>query len=302
MDPYGPSVRHVDVFMRGDYRVPVTWMLDPLPVAWLSISPANGTLNKDHPDARLNITIDWASVPKDFNSTVLVGIRSTPARYPYFDQIQIPVLNFQAPTSFTGFPESAGYISIEAPHFSPSNTTTTDAHNETTTPISLVHIPHLGTRSTSGALALRPFLPARANPAAAKAASAIYPIYLFTPSADLTATIYINAGLDTDPDLKMEFSLTLDSQPANFTRVLGEYVENPNAGAVPPEWMDHVEDQVWTKRVRLGRVEVGEHRLVWRVNSPEVYLEKIVVDTGGKVVDSYLGPPETGRVEGRRVL
>jgi hypothetical protein len=304
MDLYGPSVRHVDVFMRGDYRVPVTWVLDPLPVSWLSITPANGTLNKDHPDARLNVTIDWASVPKDFNSTLLVGVRSTPARYPYFDQIQIPVLNFQAPASFAGFPESAGYISIEAPHFSPSasNDTTTTTTNNTTAPISLTHIPHLGTRSTSGALALRPFLSARADPTAAKAASAIYPIYLFTPSADLTATIYINAGLDTDPDLKMEFSLTLDAQPANFTRVLGEYVENPHAGAVPPEWMDHVEDQVWTKTVSLGRVEAGEHRLVWRVNSPEVYLEKIVVDTGGKVGDSYLGPPETGRVDGGKVL
>ncbi|KAH6617360.1 hypothetical protein F5144DRAFT_615986 [Chaetomium tenue] len=258
MDPYGPSVRHVDVFMRGDYRVPLSWALDPLPVPWLSITPTNGALNKDHPDARLNITVDWPSVPKDFNDTLLVGIRSTPARYPYFDQIHIPVLNFQAPPSFTGFPESAGYISIEAPHFlpPPNNATTTadNTHNNTTTPIALIPIPHLGTRSTSGALALRPFLAARANPTAAQSASATYPIYLFTPSANLTATIYINAGLDTDPNLKMAFSLTLDDQPAHFTRVLGEYVENPHAGAIPPEWMEGVADQVWVKRVGLGRI------------------------------------------------
>jgi hypothetical protein len=297
MDPYGPRVRHVDVFMRGDYRVPVNWALDPLPVPWLSISPLNGTLNKDHPDERLNITIDWPSVPADFNATLLVGIRSTPARYPYFDQIHIPVLNARAPASFAGFPESAGYISIEAPHFCKFS-----QRNSTTNPssevqeVSFTHIPHLGTRSTSGSIALRPFLAARESLAHATAAQAVYPIYLFRGAADLTATVYINAGLDTDPGLKMAFSLTLDDQPANFTRVLGDYIDVPSAGAMPPEWSEQVMDQVWTKTVRLGRVDEGEHRLVWRVNSPEVYLEKVVVDIGGTLGRSYLGPPETERV------
>ncbi|KXX76158.1 hypothetical protein MMYC01_207363 [Madurella mycetomatis] len=302
MDPYGPRVRYVDVFMRGDHRVPIDWALDPLPVPWLSISPANGTLNRDRPDQRLNITIDWSSVPEDFNSTVLVGIRSTPARYPYFDQIRIPVFNFRAPSTFTGFPESAGYISIEAAHFSPQAGNRT-SNSTGSGGVSLTAIPNLGTRSESGALALRPFLAAREDLTAAQAATAVYPIYLFHPSADLMATVYINAGLDTDPRLKMAFSLTLDDASANFTRVLGEYVENPHAGAIPPEWLDHVADQVWTKTVRLGRAEAGRHELVWRANSPEVYLEKIVVDvTGGAVRASYLGPPETGRVVEGRVV
>lgn len=298
MDPYGPAIRHVEVFMRGDYRVPIEWALDPLPVPWLTITPLNGTLNKDRPDERLNITVDWPSVPANYNSTLRVGIRSTPARYPYFDQIHIPVLNFRAPASFTGFPESAGYISIEAPHFlPPPNNTNTNTNTEP----SFVPIPNLGTRTQSGSLALRPFHAARANSTASKLSAAIYPIYLFSPSPSLTATIYINAGLDTDPNSKMEYSLTLDDQPANFTRVLGEYIDVPPAGRMPPEWLGSVQDQVWTKRVDLGRVGKGRHRLVWRVNSPEVYLEKIVVETArGKVGGSYLGPPETGWVEGVR--
>ena len=37
----------------------------------------------------------------------------------------------------------------------------------------------------------------------------------------------------------------------------------------------------------------GEHKVRWAVNSPEVYLEKIVFDTRGGVRESYLGPPET---------
>ncbi|KAL2196047.1 hypothetical protein P885DRAFT_61245 [Corynascus similis CBS 632.67] len=308
MSPYGPPVRHVDVFMRGDYRVPINWALDPLPVPWLSISPANGTLHKDRPDERLNVIIDWPSVPADFNSTLLVGIRSTPARYPYFDQIHIPVLNARVPETFAGFPESTGYISIEAPHFfpasyhpAPGHDTNTDADTDVDA-VSFVHIPHLGTRSESGSIALRPFHAARDSLTRAKSAHATFPIYLFSrPSAaGLTATVYVTAGLDTDPDpgRRMEFSLTLDGEPANFTRLLGDYIDVPSAGLMPPEWTGQVADQVWTRTVWLGEADPGAHELVWRTNSPEVYLEKIVIDCTGAGVagKSYLGPPETQRV------
>ncbi|KAL2270519.1 hypothetical protein VTJ83DRAFT_2703 [Remersonia thermophila] len=303
MDPYGPSVRYVELFHRGDHRVPIEWSLDPLPVPWLTITPANGTLHKTHPDQRLAITIDWPSVPPSFNDTVLVGIRSRPSRIPYFDLLRIPVLNLRAPPDFTGFPESAGYVSIEAPHLDLMLSTTAPANDTSRrslslAPVGFAHVPHLGTRSASGSIALRPFRAAREDPASARAAAAVFPFYLFSGAERLEATVYINAGLDTDPALKMEFSLTVDAAPANFTRVLGDYVDVPAAGAMPPEWMPQVMDQVWTKKVNLGKVEAGERWLVWRTNSPEVYLEKIVLDTGGRVGASYLGPPETRWVEG----
>lgn len=291
MDPFGPQVRHVDLFMRGNYRIPVHWSLDPIPVDWLSITPMNGTLSRDtQMDQRLNVTVDWTRVPDGFNSTVLVGVRSTPARYPYFDQIRVPVQNFRPGTGAFGFPETAGYISIEGPHFQRAQPASSSES------IHFEVIPHLGSRTESGSIALRPFSAARASISSATAASVEYGIYLFSSTPALEATVHINAGLDTDPKLKMEFSLTLDDAPANFTRVLGTYITNPYAGDIPPEWLDHVADQVWTKRVNLGPVGPGQHRLVWRANSPEVYLEKIVVDVRGGVKPSYLGPPETFRL------
>lgn len=289
LTPYSPA-RHVDLFMRSNHRVPISWSLDPIPVPWLTITPSSGTLSRETAsDARLNITVDWSAVPQNYNSTVRVGIRSTPARYPYFDQIQIPILNFLVPPSdalSNTFPEVDGIISIEGPHFSsrPSSSNSTP---------SFTIFPHLGSRSSSGSVALRPFSLARTSQA--KDISATYSIYLFTPSPALEITVYINSGLDTDPNLKMQYSLTLDNKPANFTRVLGDYIKNPYAGDIPPEWMDHVADNVWTKKVRIeGPVAKGRHELVWRVNSPEVYLEKIVVDTSGgkKLKGSYLGPGE----------
>ena len=295
LDPYGPPSRHIDLFMRGDHRIPISWSLDPLPVPWLSITPTTGTLNHPtHPDQRLNITISWPNVPPNFNDTLLVGIRSTPAPYPYFDQIHIPVRNFPLPpdTPPSTFPETDGIISIEAPHFQPQPNLSITFHP----------IPHLGSRTESGSIALRPFDTSRSDLSTSLSSSAIYSIYLFAPSPSLTATIYINSGLDTDPKLKMKFSLTLDDGPANFTRVLGDYIKHPNAGDIPPEWMNQVADGVWTKTVQLGKVGKGLHELVWRVNSPEVYLEKIVLDTGrGGLRASYLGPPETWRTGGDAV-
>ncbi|KAK4224458.1 hypothetical protein QBC38DRAFT_514907 [Podospora fimiseda] len=286
LTPYSPS-RHVDLFMRGNHRVPISWTLDPIPVPWISITPSSGTLSRETgSDTRLNISVDWSQVPSNYNSTVKVGIRSTPARYPYFDQFHIPILNLEVPFSDATpntFPETDGIISIEAPHFASASNSTP----------SFTSFPYLGSRSNSGSVSLRPFSSARTP--AAKESFVKYSIYLFTPSPALEVTVYINSGLDTDPKLKMQFSLTLDSQPANFTRVLGDYIKNPYAGDIPPEWMDHVADNVWTKKVRIeGPIPAGRHDLVWRVNSPEVYLEKLVVDTkeGKALKGSYLGPEE----------
>lgn len=289
MDTHGPSSRHVDVFHRGDHRVPIDWALDAVPVDWMTVLPSSGTLDKEQSVERLNVSIDWDSVPEGFNETIEIGITATPAEYPYFDLIRVPVLDRRVPSDFIGFPETGGYISIESPHF--------QRKSEEDDAVSFSAIPYLGTRSESGSLAVRPYDAAR-SPAAAKAAWVEYDIYLFDDSDEVTATVYITSGLETDPTSKMEYSLTLDSAPLNMTRVLDDYVSEDHIGDVPPVWIEQVIDQVWTIQVDLGAVKAGEHTLRWAVNSPEVYLEKLVVDIQKGVKPSYLGPPETRLVTG----
>ena len=114
MDRYGPPSRRVELFHRGDYGVPIDWALEEIPVPWLTITPGAGQVNQDHAIELLNVTVDWERVPSGFNDTVEVGITSTPAEYPYFDLIRIPVWNTRVPDDFAGFPETAGYISMEA--------------------------------------------------------------------------------------------------------------------------------------------------------------------------------------------
>lgn len=291
MNPYGPPLRTVDLFMRGDYRTPLRWELGEIPVNWLKIIPRSGILNQSQYEQRLNTTIDWDKVPKLYNETVNIEVTSSPSPYPYIDFIRVPVQNQVVSTDFSGFPETAGYISIEGPHFQKSSKMTT---NSTSDSVAFEHIPFLGTRTESGSIALRPYKVSRASLSRSTSAYVEYSIYLFNHTAGLNATVYINACLDTDPNLLMEFSLTLDDDPQSFMRVLGD---PKNAGDVPPEWMSDVPNQVWTKKVPLGSVAAGKHTLRWSVNSPEVYLEKIVLDTHGGVKESYLGPPETMLVD-----
>ena len=284
MDPYGPQTRNIELFHRGDHRVPINWMLGEMPEPWISIQPLSGTLANDLSVERLNVTIDWDSVPERFNDTVEIEIAATPSEYPYFDLIHVPVLKTAAPDKYVGFPETAGFISIESPHFQRHS-----AFNET---VYFETIPYLGSRTESGCLALRPYKEARQNDTALRA-WVEYDIYLFTNSESTKATVYLTTGLETDPQLKMQYSLSLDSAAVNMTRVLGDYISEDYVGDVPPVWMTQVMDQVWTLEVDLGPIEAGTHTVRWSVNSPEIYLEKIVLNTHDGLKPSYLGPPET---------
>ncbi|KAK1461840.1 hypothetical protein CCUS01_01430 [Colletotrichum cuscutae] len=290
MEPHGPKSRLIKLFHRGDHRKPINWTLE-VPYPWVVVPSTFGVLSDDKPEERIEVSIDWDSVPIEFDETVSIRVKWDPA--PYFDLIHIPVLNHRAPEGFVGFPETAGLISIEGPHYQRAS-----SESESDAGVAFTHIEHLGSRSESGSVALRPFTAARQSTEAARAAWVDYDIYILSNiSKAINATVYINGALDTDPNLPMELSLALvddgaeGSGPANFTRVLGDPA---TPGDTPPEWNDNVADHVWTKVVQLPRMGVGKHTLRWQVNSPEVYLEKMVLAVNRTIAESYLGPPETG--------
>ncbi|KAL4983177.1 hypothetical protein BDW68DRAFT_181856 [Aspergillus falconensis] len=280
MDRYS-SDKYVELFHRGDHRIPISFNLS-VPYDWIKFSSTSGTLSRNNPQQRLDISIVWSAVPGDFNEDLLIGVHYD--TLPYFDNFIIPVQNLPAPPeSFHGFPATGGYISIEAAHYQRASKGI----------VRFTTIPYLGTRTESGTITLRPYSVARNSNSSALSASVEYDIYLFNRTDTLMATVYFTQNLDTDPDVAMQYSLSLDSSSANFTRLLAQ----PEvAGGLPEVWTDEIENSVWTRKVDLGSVDAGAHTLIWRVNSPEVYLEKIVLDTGNAVKESYLGPPETKMV------
>ncbi|KAI0532333.1 hypothetical protein GGR58DRAFT_517801 [Xylaria digitata] len=282
IDPYGKGTWTVDLFHRGDYRIPIEWEVD-IPYDWITFTPSSGALSMNQSEQRVNISIDWSAVPEDLDENV--GVRINYDHSPWFDLIHLPVVNHKVPDGFVGFPETSGIISIEAPHF----------QRKSEGNITFQHIPYLGTRTDSGSLALRPYKGARVSEDVARDAWAEYDIYLFDAVSALTATVYVNGALDTDPTLLMRYSLTLsnDGKPANFTRLLGDPAQ---PGDTPPNWRTTVADHVWIRNVTLGDAGEGKYTLRWQTNSPEVYLEKIVLNTRNGLKSSYLGPPETRRL------
>ncbi|KAI1268054.1 glycoside hydrolase family 115 protein [Xylariaceae sp. FL1019] len=279
MDPYGKGVWSVELFHRGDYRIPIQWEVD-LPYDWITFSPMSGELSSDQLEQQVNVSIDWSAVPENFEEDI--GVRINFDTSPFFDLVHLPISNYKAPDDFIGFPETGGIISIEAPHF----------QRRSDDDVGFQTIPFLGTRSDSGSLVLRPYVDARASQEDAENAWVDYDIYLYNDTDSVTATLYMTSGLDTDPTLPMSYSLILsdDETQANFTQLL----ETPDsAGDLPGDWRTTVADQVWIRNVTLGEVAQGKHTVRWQTNSPEVYLEKIVLDIRDALKYSYLGPPET---------
>lgn len=280
---YGPQSRTAEIYHRGDERVAVNWTVSN-EYDWLNISPLHGQISSSVPQQVLDVSVDWSRVPAGYNDTVNVTV-TWDAR-PYFDLLHIPVQNVEVPQDFHGFPESSGLISIEAPHFQRQSATP----NST---LGFTAISFLGTRSDSGVIAIRPYAAARQSPAESCSTYVEYQIYLFEDSPAMNATLYVTAGLDTDPTLPMRYSLSLDNATASPVRVL----EEPKLpGDLPESWLGEVANSVWTRNVTLGPVSKGSHILRWSVNSPELYLEKIVLATRKPLGKSYLGPPETLRV------
>ncbi|KAI7213106.1 glycoside hydrolase family 115 protein [Hortaea werneckii] len=282
LDRYGPQTRTVEMFHRGDYRTPINWTITN-DYDWLKIAPMSGQVSHAQSQQTVAVSVDWDNAPADVNDTMNVTIRWD--AQPYFDILQVSVRNSKAPANFHGFPQAADGISIEGPHFQRQQTVS-DGN------VAFETIPYLGTRSTSGAIALRPYVAAREPSFDLQSTYVEYDIFLFDASPGLNATVYITPGLDTDPNLPMKYSLSLDGAEANFTRLL----EEPEvAGDLPDGWEDEVANAVWTRTVSLGPAEPGKHTLRWSVTSPEVYLEKLVLAVDAEVRESYLGPPESRR-------
>jgi len=297
LSPYSPATQFIDVYGRGDYRIPIEWSIEP-PESWVLLNGSkdsiSGRISEDVPQQRIEVTIDWDSVPADFNETL--DMRIDFDTLPRFDLIRVPILNMRVPDDFVGFPADGGLISIEAPHYQRLSNDGEDASDDEC--VKYTVLPYLGSRSNSGSLALRPYKAARADEDAARDTWVEYDIYLFAEEAELNATIYVTSGLDTDPTMPMEWSLLLDGEAQNGTEWSRVLDDPDDPGDTPPGWYDTVADQVWIRNATFGTVSSGEHTLRWRTNSPEVYLEKIVLYHGIELPTSYLGAPETIKLGG----
>lgn len=276
LDPYGPTERYIDVYMKGPGST--TFQVTPTE-SWVSANPSSGTLHANgKSDQRVLFSVDWSAAPAG-SSMVIINITNSNNDYGSFDMpiAWLPVNKTQAPDSFSGFVESDGHISMEAEHTS-SNTSNGD--------IAYSVIPNYG-RTLSGVT----LYPVTADSQKAPASPRLtYSFYAFTHAPMANVTVYLGTSLNTIPDRPLKYAVALDDGKPTTIQPVPTYT----LGALPEMWYDGVANSVFTNTTTAA-VKPGAHELHLWALEPGVVFQKIVVDLGG-VRSSYLGPPESQQI------
>jgi hypothetical protein len=264
--------RYVDVFNRGslpfDFKATVS-------APWITLSSASGRVEKD---VRVWVDVDWNKAPagEASGSVTLSGAGG---------DVAVSV-RARKPTSLTratldGFVENAGYVSIEAEHF----TKKTDAGASR-----WIRIEDFG-HTLSGMRATAPVDTAALTPGV-DAPSLEYRMYLFTPgSASVKLTVAPTLNFQPNRPLRVALGFD-DAAPQIVTLVPAGY----NANNGNRDWEASVRDNARYSTTSHAIAAEGYHTLkIWMVD-PAVVVQKIVVNTPASAnAQSYLGPPETYR-------
>ena len=172
-----------------------------------------------------------------------------------------------------GFVESNGYISMEAANFSENNQVNSRGWQL---------IPNLG--RTGSAMASYPHVPTQQelsenNPYLA------YNFHNFS-SGDAEVEFYLSPTLDFRNQGGLKFAVSVDDREPEVINMHEQTEDN---------WNTSVANNVTKVRTTIN-LEPGNHSLkVWAIESG-VVVQKIVIRTGENR-DSYLGPPESAKVE-----
>ncbi|KIW01733.1 hypothetical protein, variant [Verruconis gallopava] len=267
LSPYGPKTRYFEIYHRG--TIPFSWRAKPQ-YSWIKLDKYEGELSPDDNDTRVTISIDWDDVPQNLFETAYIEVIGTVDGY---EKVVVPVRKQYAPDDFTGFVESAGYVSI-------------DAGNWVEKPYML--LPSMG-RPLAGSVTL----PNEINFGDIDSVPFLrYNIFTFSEHENAVLELQFNMTLDTDTTGFMEYDFRWDGGQVHTFRLTED-----EAGGLPKYWDEAVQDCVWKKNHTVGRVRRGEHTIEVKLKAANMCLEKVVLNIGG-LRPTYLGPSESHFVEG----
>ncbi len=271
LDAFNRPRRYIDVFNRG--REPFPFQVTAS-APWIVIDRASGTVSNEQ---RVWVTIDWSKAPVgSLTGTVRI---SGAAKEPVL--VGLRAFNPAASLRGTvhGFVESDGCIAIEAEHFTAKRDTTA-ARWEL--------LPDHG-RIGSAMTTFPVTAPAAKPPENAPCLE--YAVHLFS-SGKIEVLLLLSPSLNYDPERGVRIGVSFDSAAPEILTVVPK---NYTAGDGNRDWEESVKDSI--RAIKSAHVlATGPHTLkVWMVD-PGVALQRVLVNTGG-LRPSYLGPPESFRVE-----
>lgn len=278
--PFTPK-RWLDIFSMGTNTF--DWNITTEP--FIKLSQSAGTIAPDGDDVRVYVDVDWSKVPDGYGNKVALNISSS---QDYGTQYSRPTVNVivnktSVPSSFNGFVESAGQVSIEAEHY----TRLTPSGNLTYT-----LLPAYG--RTLSALKLSDHLAEGLSPTSAPTLE--YDFYTFTSTTSakgLNLTLILSPTLNVNPKKPLAYVAQIDDMETKRR----QYVIDQKQPDFPVGWGTAVAQNAWLNTTNWGQVSPGKHTLkLWLVEA-NVVLQKIVLDLGG-VTYSHNGPPESFRAGG----
>ncbi|KAI0651150.1 hypothetical protein C8Q79DRAFT_1004466 [Trametes meyenii] len=283
LDPFVPAGnRYVDVGAGGPSPFTFTVTANK---PWLKISPTNGSISPSSPEQRVFLSVDWSQVTGA--ETASLTFTALPQNQPKLSVGATFTANkTTVPSTFKGFVEGDGTVTIEAAHAS---------RNTTVQGIAWTELPNHG--RTLSAVTPWPRGGEDLNFTAGAGPSIEYDFFLFNTKnqgGNVSIAALVSPALNTLSDAR---PLGLALQIDDGTPQTNHFVPASVPGQVPAPW-NGVDGWVANSIISVPfvlPVEPGAHTLkVWMIE-PAVVVQKIVIDTGG-VRPSYLGPPESIRL------
>ncbi|KAF2422423.1 hypothetical protein EJ08DRAFT_725966 [Tothia fuscella] len=290
MSPYDKSPRWFEIYAQG----PRGFDFNITAESYIRLSQTTRRISPDvnASDVRIWVSVDWNLAPLGIGEARLnissSGGYGTQYKSPY---ILVPFRNSYIPSSFNqGFVESDGAVSFEAEHHTRTTAGTFFATYYT--------IPSYGKTLSGVTLTDRnaPFVAPGSGP------SLEYDFYAFTDATKRAANISVILGqsLNTNPKRPLRYAVAIDDLRPRVVQYIIERQKSARAsGSMPFGWEQAVIDAAWVSETSF-KFAPGKHTLKFWALEPGVVLQKIVIDLGG-VRKSYLGPPESYRVDSHSV-
>ena len=270
------------MFNRG--RTPYSFTATPS-APWIVLSRSSGTVQDD---LRIDVSIDWARAPAG-DADGAVTVRGAGGEV-------VVAVSARKPAALTreslqGFAEGAGYVSIEAEHYSQK----VDAGDRR-----WARVENYGHTLSAMRTVAPPAADAGPSSNAASAAAVPgdgaprleYRMYLFTPGP-VETRLTLGPILNFAPDRGVRLAVSFDDQPPQVVTVVPQGYNAQNGNR---DWEQSVRDNARLVTTTQTIAAPGYHTLkIWMVD-PAVVLEKIVVSTSDAPLrPSYLGPEESFR-------
>ncbi|HMC00785.1 MAG TPA: glycosyl hydrolase 115 family protein [Flavobacteriaceae bacterium] len=188
--------------------------------------------------------------------------------------------DYEVPNDAKGFIENNGYISIEAHHFSSK----TEPE-----PFKWKVVENLG--KTGSSVISLPIKEGRVtlNTNSPKLSYNVY----FQNKGKIKIHAYFSPTINYSTREGMYFGLSFDDEnPIQVNYDSDSYIFNYN-GKVPSNWHNNVADNIKIITKEFEIEKTGNHTLNYYRVDEGLVLQKIVIETGESLPQTYLGPPES---------